>query len=64
MGTSYNRSYSPGFMSRARLAGTNAEDICDQVHALSKSAQRQFKEADRKYMELYYHRGRDKEQWM
>ena len=63
MDTSYSRSYSPGSMSRARLARTNTEDIRNQVHALTELVQRQFEEADRRYMELNERHKRDKEQW-
>ena len=63
MGTSYNRSYSSSFVFGAGPAGTDAEDIRDHVHALDELVQRQLKEADMRYMELYERHERDKEQW-
>ena len=63
MDTSYSRSYSLGSMSRARLARTNTEDIRNQVHALTELVQRQFEEADKRYIELNERHKRDKEQW-
>ena len=50
-------------MSRARPARINADDIHNRVHALNKSVQRQLKDANRRYMELYEWHERDKEQW-
>ena len=53
MGASYSKSYSLGSVSRAGPVGTDPEFIRDQVHALNELVQRQLKEADRRYMELY-----------
>ena len=63
MGTSYSKSYSPGSVSGARPAGTDPEFICDQVHVLNESVQRQFEETDRRYMELYQRHERDMQNW-
>ena len=63
MGISYSRSYSPGFVSGAKLAGTDPKSILDQVHALNELVQRQFEEVDQRYIELYEHHERDKQQW-
>ena len=40
MGTSYSKSYSSGSMSDAGRAGTDSEDIHDQVYALNQLVQR------------------------
>ena len=62
METSYSKSYSPDFVSRAGPARTDLESIRDQVHALNESVQRQLEEADWRYMELYECHERDKQQ--
>ena len=48
-------------MFKARVAGIDAEDIRDQVHTLNELVQRQLKEADKRYMELYERHEKDKE---
>ena len=63
MEISYSKSYSPSSLSRAGTVGIDIKDIGDRVHALNESVQRQLEEADRRYMELYEHHERDKEQW-
>ena len=50
-------------MSGAGSANTNVENICDQVHALNKSLQKQFEETDKRYMELQEQQEKEKEQW-
>ena len=40
-------------MSGAGLTGIDVEDICDQVHALNESVQKQLEEVDMRYMELH-----------
>ena len=62
MRTSYKRSYSLDFVSEIGPTKTDVEDICDQVHALNESVQRQFKEVNKRYMDLYQRHERDKEQ--
>ena len=59
MGISYSRSYSPGSVSGAGPAGIDPKAICDQIHALNELVQRQLKEVDRRYMELYQRHERD-----
>ena len=61
MGTFYSRSYSLGSMSGVGPAGTDLESICDQVHALNESMQRQLEEANLRYIELYERHERDKQ---
>ena len=50
-----------GFVFRLGCVKGNSEDIHDRLHALNESVQRQLKEADRRYMELYERHERDKE---
>ena len=50
-------------MSGAGSVNTNVENICDQVHALNESLQKQLEEINKKYIELQEQQEKEKEQW-